>query len=154
MKTCGDLKKVFRDRISKLGAATNASEFARECGLKQQDISRYLNGASLPVSDKLVQIATRFNVTTDWLLGLSEERLNHQSVQRPQDRNPTASHMATEALVDAKIAEAASGPCRSCAAKDAIIADLSATLRDLAKSASGVGFPTPTSPSAKTLAPY
>lgn len=145
------MKKDLGARLKKLRGKSSQTEIAALLGVKQQTYATWENGKYEPNITSLACICRHYSVSSDWLLGLSNVSKPDQS---PPERNPRTSHMATEALVDAKIAEAASGPCRSCAAKDAIIADLSATLRDLAKSASGVGFPTPRSPSAKTLAPY
>lgn len=135
MKSCEKLKKVFRERIMSLGAAENLSEFARKCGLKQQDISRYLNDGALPVSDKLVKIATCFRVTTDWLLGLSDAR-------SPENAEPgfPAAGLAVAETPEQKVtaAEKAPAACPHCAAKDAVIADQAATLKALISQ--GVGF--------------
>jgi transcriptional regulator with XRE-family HTH domain len=144
MKKCEKLKKVFQTKLIELGAESNSSEFARKCGLNQQDVSRYLTLKALPNSDKLVQISTHFNVTTDWLLGLSDQRGPHGSA-KPQ------TSAAVEASVEPKHHKPTCSPCPTCTAKDAVIADLSACLREVSK---GTGFPVRAHSSTKAPAPF
>lgn len=47
---------------------TTQKALAAAVGMKQQTISYYANGQSIPDIDGLVQIADFFGVTTDWLL--------------------------------------------------------------------------------------
>lgn len=66
-------KEVFKDRLALIAAQeglSNAS-LAKRCGLNTQDIQRYLTGGATPSIEKLAKIATAFNKSTDWLLGLS-----------------------------------------------------------------------------------
>ena len=67
------VKKVFMDRLSLIAARENLSNaaLAKRCGLNTQDIQRYLTGGATPSIEKLVKISTAFDLTTDWLLGLT-----------------------------------------------------------------------------------
>lgn len=47
-------------------------QLADVLNIKRQTISLYLNGVSLPPIEKLVDIANYFNVSTDYLLGLTD----------------------------------------------------------------------------------
>ena len=66
------VKETFRQQLCKLqeSLALNNVTFARKCGLNTQDIQRYASGNATPSIDKLAQIATSCDKTTDWLLGL------------------------------------------------------------------------------------
>jgi transcriptional regulator with XRE-family HTH domain len=64
----------FPTRIRSLLADTNttAQALGEHLGISQQAVNLYAFGESKPTLDKLVKIANRFGVTTDYLLGLSD----------------------------------------------------------------------------------
>ena len=67
------VKKMFMNRLSLIAARERISNaaLAKRCNLNTQDIQRYLTGNATPSIDKLAKIASAFDLTTDWLLGLS-----------------------------------------------------------------------------------
>lgn len=52
----------------------NQKFLAEKLGVKQQTISYYRNGQSLPDVENLIKIAKHYGVTTDYLLGLTTHR--------------------------------------------------------------------------------
>lgn len=64
------LKALMENKVTQ-------QQLADVLNIKRQTISLYLNGASLPPLEKLVDIANYFNVSSDYLLGLT----NVKSVQ-------------------------------------------------------------------------
>lgn len=59
------LKALMENKVTQ-------QQLADVLNIKRQTISLYLNGASLPPLEKLVDIANYFNVSTDYLLGLAK----------------------------------------------------------------------------------
>lgn len=59
------LKELMENNITQ-------QQLADVLNIKRQTVSLYLNGASLPPIEKLVDIANYFNVSTDYLLGLAK----------------------------------------------------------------------------------
>jgi transcriptional regulator with XRE-family HTH domain len=53
---------------------------AEELGIEKKQISRWETGNTIPGSDKLGQIARILNVSTDYLLGLSDDPTPHMRV--------------------------------------------------------------------------
>lgn len=68
----------FSTRFKKLRDDMNMTqkEFSDYIDLSQQVVSGYERGISSPALDTLVHIAKQCNVSTDWLLGLSERKEN------------------------------------------------------------------------------
>lgn len=64
----GDRLKAARERLE-----FSQEEAAHEIGIKQQNYGRYENEQVDPSTDMLVKIATGLKVSTDYLLGLSDE---------------------------------------------------------------------------------
>lgn len=75
-KAVTDDFKVFSERLSALMKERNVTqeELAHELGIKRQTVSLYKNGQSTPDAAQLKNIAVFFNVSADWLLGLSDQR--------------------------------------------------------------------------------
>ena len=65
----------LRDLIKKRG--TTITALSKELGISRQAVSQYADGTGQPNIDKLVLIAKFFNVSTDYLSGLTE----YQSVK-------------------------------------------------------------------------
>ncbi len=64
---------IFAVRLKNLMSInTTQQQLAEVLNVTRQTISLYLNGATLPPLEKLVDIANHFMVTTDYLLGLSD----------------------------------------------------------------------------------
>lgn len=66
-------KNAFALRLKNLmDDTTTQQQLADVLNITRQTVSLYLNGSSLPPIEKLVEIANYFNVSTDYLLGLSD----------------------------------------------------------------------------------
>lgn len=65
-------ENIFADRIRNLIGEDSVSNFARRVKLNQAAIDRYIKGLRQPNADALRQIATVCEVTSDWLLGISD----------------------------------------------------------------------------------
>lgn len=65
-------ENIFAERISHLIGERSVSEFARRVSLNQAAIDRYIKGLRQPNADALRRIATVCEVTSDWLLGISD----------------------------------------------------------------------------------
>ena len=63
---------TFSDKLKKLRGALTQAEFARRIGLAQNSYHRYESGERIPDIDVLSKLASRLNVSTDWLLGLED----------------------------------------------------------------------------------
>ena len=72
------LKDRIRTRRKDLGLSQEDLAFYLKTN--QRQVSRYETGENDPTGDVLIQLARALDTTTDWLLGLSDER------QRPLDR--------------------------------------------------------------------
>lgn len=68
-----EIKKIFSTRIRELIGDRSVSRFSREIGMKQAAIDRYTKCQRSPAADAIVAIATKCGVSTDWLLGLTDE---------------------------------------------------------------------------------
>ena len=60
------LRKLIDDR------GTTITAVSKELGISRQAVSQYADGSAQPNVDKLVSIARFFNVSTDYLVGLSD----------------------------------------------------------------------------------
>lgn len=68
-------KQLFAKRLKDLMSIdTTQQQLAKFLNVTRQAVSLYLNGAVLPPVEKLVEIANYFMVTTDYLLGLTDEK--------------------------------------------------------------------------------
>ncbi len=76
--------EIFQARLAELKGDMTVSAFARLCEIPQPSMDRYFKGR-LPASDMLKQIAIRLGVSSDWLLGLSDERGGHGAVAETMD---------------------------------------------------------------------
>ena len=65
---------VFAQRLKELRTENNLTQkqVATKLGIRQQSYTRYENGAGEPSLDTLVAIAKIYNVSVDYLLGLTE----------------------------------------------------------------------------------
>ncbi len=65
----------FRDNLAYLMVMQGRTgrEVAKAVGITPCSISRYLNGVRKPDVENVIKIARFFNVTIDWLLGVSSE---------------------------------------------------------------------------------
>lgn len=67
-------RQIFAARFSGLRTKKGLTQplLAAELGMIKQRISNWENGTSLPSADVLHDLALYFNVTSDYLLGLSD----------------------------------------------------------------------------------
>ena len=66
--------KVFGERLKEIRDDKNISmsELARQIGTSQQNISRWESGEIVPSADTIVMLCKSLNVSSDFLLGLSD----------------------------------------------------------------------------------
>lgn len=71
-----DRLPIFKERLEELrklmGNPSN-TEFAKTIGISRQTLGFYLNGDRIPDCETLVQICKKCNVSSNWLLGLSND---------------------------------------------------------------------------------
>lgn len=60
---------------------TNITKVAKAAGVTRQAVSAYQDGSSQPTADTLTKISKHFNISVDWLLGLSEAKTNNPKVK-------------------------------------------------------------------------
>ena len=67
---------MFSENLRKLRLARNISqvELAKALGVSKQSVSNWENDNIQPSVDMLIRLANEFGVTTDFLLGLTENR--------------------------------------------------------------------------------
>ena len=58
-------------------AKETQAEFSKSINIDQKTISRFENGVQLPNCNTLITIATKYEVSTDWLLGGHEKTDTH-----------------------------------------------------------------------------
>lgn len=75
-KAVSDDFKVFSQRLSELMKERHITQdtLATALGVKRQTVSLYKSGQSMPDAEQLKNIAKFFDVSSDWLLGLSEAK--------------------------------------------------------------------------------
>jgi len=68
-------KKLFSDRINLLINANKVTHqaLADSVGIKRQAVGQFTNGNNLPSIETLTALACFFNVSVDYLLGLSDK---------------------------------------------------------------------------------
>ena len=66
--------EVFANRLKELRKTFGISqkELAKKCGLSLGGIQGYEQQVNSPISEALIKLANFFNVSTDYLLGLSD----------------------------------------------------------------------------------
>lgn len=69
----------LRNKLLVLQGEMTAKDFADKLGLSRQTVGFYLSGQRIPDAKTIEQICKRCNVSSDWLLGLSEDRSLHPS---------------------------------------------------------------------------
>lgn len=67
-------KMIFSSRLKAALASRNTTQasLAQQLKTSQKNISNYVSGKSLPSVERLRDIASKLNVSTDWLLGISD----------------------------------------------------------------------------------
>jgi hypothetical protein len=138
------MKKSLGARLKELRGDLSQVDFCFKIKQKQGTYSAWERDEKDPASSAIALICTECAISSDWLLGLSDQR------GPPKQANPQTS-AAVEASVEPKHHKPTCSPCPTCAAKDTVIADLSAVLREVSK---GTGFPVRAHSSTKAPAPF
>ena len=73
-----DKFEAFRKNLKALinNRGMNQADMASELGMSTAALSRYLNGVRSPNLEYVIKIANYFDISVDWLLGLTGERYN------------------------------------------------------------------------------
>lgn len=66
---------IFAKRFGQLRADMTQAEFADFLGISRPTVGFYENGERIPDASVLIRIAKKCNVSTDWLLGISDNRI-------------------------------------------------------------------------------
>lgn len=68
------LKELFQQRIKALLADSglSAAEVAKKAGISSASLNYYINGKRCPDAQALFKLCTAYNISSDWLLGLSD----------------------------------------------------------------------------------
>ena len=66
-------REIVFSRIESLVKGRSITQFAKDCGIKQQVMDTYVKRKRMPVMENIVKICVANNVTADWLLGMSDE---------------------------------------------------------------------------------
>ena len=81
-------REIFALRVNKLldAAALSKVSLAKSLGITKQSLNSWLTGKALPTADKLHELAAFFNVSADYLLGLTDNpHINKQIVPDTDD---------------------------------------------------------------------
>ena len=68
-------KDIFVTRMTELyriSGCPSVTQFAKQIGLKRQTVDKYLSGVQKADMPSIKQICMAMNITSDWLLGLSD----------------------------------------------------------------------------------
>ncbi|MDE6075784.1 MAG: helix-turn-helix domain-containing protein [Clostridia bacterium] len=66
-----EFKQILKEFITENGLTVSA--FARRVGVKPSQVSEWLKGKAKPGYDCLRAIATAFNISADYFLGITDE---------------------------------------------------------------------------------
>ena len=84
-----DLNKTISERLAKAFGNDTQDVIARKLCMTQGNVSKLVNGAQMPTVDTLVEVSKAYNVSVDWLVGVSDcpeidglviEKLTYQQV--------------------------------------------------------------------------
>ena len=81
--TVDKYNEILPTRIRALIADSGATQnqIAKEIGVTRQSISQYCDGSTVPNADKLLKLAQYFNVSADYLLGITNAKTIDKDVQ-------------------------------------------------------------------------
>ena len=83
--TCKINLPGLSSRLLELRGNTPQVEFSASIGVKQQTYAQWELGHRQPKIQEVVRLATHFGVSTDWLLGLSDEKSLQQNATLNSD---------------------------------------------------------------------
>ncbi|MCL2876823.1 MAG: helix-turn-helix domain-containing protein [Betaproteobacteria bacterium] len=66
-------REIIFSRIESLVKGRSISQFARDCGIKQPVMDSYIKRKRMPVAENLIKICIANAVTSDWVLGMTNE---------------------------------------------------------------------------------
>lgn len=69
-----DIGKVISERLSQAFGKDTQEVTAHKLNTTQGNISKWVTGQQVPTTDFLLQISKAYEVSVDWILGLSDER--------------------------------------------------------------------------------
>ena len=76
------LRRLMRGDAGKINRTVSQQELADYLGLKaRQSVSAYCDGSGQPSWENIAKIAEYFNVSTDWLLGVTNIESVEQNIQ-------------------------------------------------------------------------
>ncbi len=67
-------ENIIGERMKELRGAMSQRQAAACVGIKPQNWNVYENGQSIPGANIVIKMCDYFNVSADWLLGLSDDR--------------------------------------------------------------------------------
>lgn len=68
------MSTLLSSRLRELRGAASQSDFANKIGVKQTSYSSWERGVKDPAAQTIALIASTFGVSSDWLLGLADNR--------------------------------------------------------------------------------
>lgn len=100
------MNNLFKDRVNKLMYEHNINQLglSKELQITQSTLSRNLNGIHRPKAEIVNGLAEFFNVSSDYLLGLSDER-NPTSAKEQLSGIQLAFYNQAEELTEAQAKE-------------------------------------------------
>lgn len=80
-------KQIFAKRLKELRekCGLNQSDFAEKCGTSRGSISFYEKGERLPDIETIFNMAKHFNVSADYLIGLSDVSTKNETIRNVAD---------------------------------------------------------------------
>lgn len=67
-----DLNKIISERLAKAFGNDTQDVTARKLCMTQGNVSKLVNGEQMPTVDTLVEVSKAYNVSVDWLVGVSD----------------------------------------------------------------------------------
>lgn len=75
-------QSVFIDRFNEIvGANATQEEIAQKIGTSRQNVGNWLSGKSKPDICMIVNIAKAYGITTDYLLGVSDDGCQYTAIK-------------------------------------------------------------------------
>ncbi len=71
--------KLILKRLKDLQGENSVSSFARFLEMPQKTVDTYINGQRKPSVEFIMRVCSKCHVSSDWLLGLSDDRGDSQS---------------------------------------------------------------------------
>ena len=121
----------FSSRLKALRGDMKQAEFARRIGLAQNSYNRYESGERVPDIDVLSQLALSLNVSSDWLLGLADDR---PAADRREKTSPASPGPPNREIPETQFHKAAAANCPFCGSKDQTIASQAESIASLTRS--------------------